>query len=206
MKQTRPAVDGMTGGGAMDLIWTVGLEDGETGLVERGVLLRAVVLYEDSVVGNRALAMLNSVARGVATPGRLVCSLWKFHFLEQPAFLEAAGADAQRADIVLIALPDAAELPLVVDRWMSSWLAGERRAPKALVAFSGGPSGAPGALPTMLSTLRDAARVGRMDFFVAGNGSLGEAALESALAQALAIHGRDAGRPFERRGWRDVRA
>jgi hypothetical protein len=176
----------------MDLVWTVGLDGSELGTSERGAILKALVTYEDAVVGNRVLAMLNSVARGVETSGRLLCSLWRFHFLGDHSLLEMAAAEAAGADIIIIALPGEAQLPFEVSEWISLWLPFRHERPKALVAFADEETAGARPTPGAFAKLREVARLGRMDFFPAGDGAPGGAALQRALTQALAQRDQEA--------------
>jgi hypothetical protein len=174
-------------GDYMELIWTVGLEGTEFSPGEPGVVLRALVMYEDAAVGNRALAMLNRVARGVTTPGQLRCSLWRFHFLNDPSLLEMAAAEAAGADIILIALPDWASLPSEVSEWISMWLMTRGKRPKALVALADEPPGVNGNTRCAFARLREVAQSARMDFFPAGSSGVANAALQTALARVAAL-------------------
>jgi hypothetical protein len=171
----------------MELMWTVGLEDTDLAPAEQGVILRALVMYEGAAVGNRALAMLNRVARGVTTPGRLLCSLWRFSFLNDPALMEMAATEAGGADIILVALPDWADLPSEVSEWISLWLLSRAKRPKALVVLADEPTGQNGAVPYAFTRLRQAAQLGRMDFFPAGGDTVAGAAVRTALARVVAL-------------------
>jgi hypothetical protein len=187
----------------MELIWTVGLEERDLTPAGTGVILRALVMYEDTVLGNRALAALNSIARRVETPGRLLCSLWRFFFLSDPSMLEMAAAEAQGADIIIIALPAESELPSEVNEWIRLWLSARNKRPKALVAFAD--EEAAGASPRLFTRLREVARLGRMDFFPTSGGTVGGAALQTALTQVLALQGTRKARATVARGPRPVR-
>jgi hypothetical protein len=192
-------------GDDMELIWTVGLDGTEFSPGKPGVVLRALVMYEDAAVGNRALTMLNSVVRGVATPGQLRCSLWRFHFLNDPSLLEMAAAEAAGADIILIALPNWASLPSEVSEWISLWLGTRGKRPKALVALADERARGNGATPCAFTRLREVAQMGRMDFFPAGGGGVASAAVQAALARLAALRsargvaGSPAQRPRARR-------
>ena len=171
----------------MELIWTVGLEEGELGPAETGVMLRALVMYEDTALGNRALAALNNITRRVETPGRLLCSLWRFFFLSDRSMLEMAAAEAAGADIILIALSAASKLPSEVNDWINLWLSTRNKRPKALVAFADEEAAGDRASSSLFPRLRELARLGRMDFFPANSGTVGGAALQTALTQVLAL-------------------
>jgi hypothetical protein len=171
----------------MELIWTVGLEEGDLGPAEAGVILRALVMYEDTVLGNRALEALNNITRRVETPGRLLCSLWRFFFLSDRSMLEMAAAEAAGSDIILIAFSAASELPSGVNEWINLWLSTRNKRPKALVAFADEEAAGDRASPGLFARLREVARLGRMDFFPANGGTVGGAALQTALTQALAL-------------------
>jgi hypothetical protein len=182
------------------VIWTVGLEDSDFEPTERGVVVKVLVIYGVSAVGSRALALLNSVARGVATSGRLLCSLWMFSSLNDSSLLEMAVAEAGRADIILVALPDWADLSSEVSEWISLLPLSGAKHPRVMVALSDAPTGVTGAAPSAFTRLREATQLRRMDFLPAGGSKVGGAALQTAVARIVGLHkegaslGNEAGR------------
>ena len=149
----------------------ISLLDGEgTALAQPQCLLNIVGVHQDAVTGQWATQVANDASQLVQE-----CSVrstwWKIGGLSDPGVFRAAAQAATTADVLMVSIRAAAELPFALYQWVKAWL--PRRLPLAgtLVALIGAPE-APGA---------DSFRIGRYLQAVARRGQLEFLALEQRL-------------------------
>ena len=124
-----------------------------------------VVAYEDRATRNRAMHLYDHLAQQLLDECDFKCAWWKFDHLADPALREQSIEDAARANMVILSLHARPEMAPAQTQWVESWLALRDQRKSALVALIG--DSAQSAIDTapMLGWLRNAARLGHMDFF-----------------------------------------
>jgi hypothetical protein len=146
------------------------LDGGEIALAQSQCRLNIVGVHGDAVTGQWAKQVAYNGIQLVRE-----CSVrstwWEMGGLSDPGVLRAAAQAATTADVLMVSLRAAAELPFALYQWVKAWL--PRRLPLAgtLVALIGAPE-APGA---------DSLRMGRYLQAVARRGHLEFLALEQRL-------------------------
>lgn len=101
--------------------------------VEPGIF-NVVIAYEDFETGKQAKRTYDYLVRNLADESVFNCPMWKFDVLTIPKLLDMAVADAQSADIIMIASRGGSALPSTITQWIEGWIAGGTRA-VALVAL-----------------------------------------------------------------------
>ena len=97
-------------------------------------LLNVALVYEDSIAGSRALRTFRNLFDTGADPVEFnLHNAWKFDFLRIQRLREAAIAETVRADLVIISMGDARELPPPVKDWLEASLEQRDGDPGALV-------------------------------------------------------------------------
>ena len=133
---------------------------------EAGRDIKVVILGDNSVTGHRACEVVKLIEQQFKEEdGRLIHQWWHFDFLAFDALRELAAIEAARADIVIIGASKGGELPGMVTVWMKRWLGLRKNRPGALVAVLDSDLKKSDASRGILSQLKDAARVGHLDFF-----------------------------------------
>jgi hypothetical protein len=120
--------------------------------------VKVVIAYDNLDVARRAEAVYDRLARRLKQTFEFQQRLWRFDVLEEDALRAQAVKDAADADIVIVAMKEASEVPEAVRHWLESLL-GRLSGAAALVALLDRP-GAP-----VQPYLEDVARRGGMDFF-----------------------------------------
>jgi hypothetical protein len=98
--------------------------------------------------------------------GRLIYQWWTYEFLEVNEFLDLAAFEAAQADMVIIGIHEGRELPEAVAVWINRWIGLRKDRPGALVAVLDSDRKMPYSARGILSQLKQAAALGKMDFFV----------------------------------------
>ena len=98
--------------------------------------LNVVVLYDDRTSRDHVLRIRDHLIEHFGGELEFVCSWWKFDFLAEPHFADAAAEELDRADVVLFAVHSSAELPEYVRAWLDRSLA-KSRANRGLLALLG---------------------------------------------------------------------
>jgi hypothetical protein len=124
----------------------------------------AVVLYEDRLARDRALAISRSLESQVGDEVELQFSWWKFEFLRDPKLAEAAAHAATFADMLLVSARAGHGLPPFFNQWVETWLPRRRYREGALVALIGSGNEAVRETAPATEHLRAIARRGAMDF------------------------------------------
>lgn len=142
-----------------------------------------VVAYEDRATRNRAMHLYDHLAQQLLDDYDFKCAWWKFDHLMDPSLREDSIDDAAAAHMVIISLHARPEIAEEQKHWVESWLALRDQRKCAFVAMIGDGEQASIDTSNLISWLRNAARLGRMDFF---NHSFGVTARQSAPASDAA--------------------
>lgn len=146
------------------------LDGGAIALAQSQCMLNIVGVHQDDVTGEWATQVAHNATQLVRD-----CSVrstwWKIGGLSDPGVLRDAAQAASTADVLIVSIRAAAELPFALYQWVKAWL--PRRLPLAgtLVALIGAPE-PPGA---------DSSRIGRYLQAVARRGQLEFLAREQRL-------------------------
>ncbi len=124
-----------------------------------------VVAYEDRATRNRALHLYDHLAQQLLDDYDFKCAWWKFDHLSDPSLRDHSIDDAAQANMVIVSLHARPEIPEEHKRWVESWLALREQRKCALVAMVGDGEQASVDSSSLISWLRNAARLGHMDFF-----------------------------------------
>ena len=124
-----------------------------------------VVAYEDRATRNRALHLYDHLAQQLLDDYDFKCAWWKFDHLADLSLREHSINDAAAANMVILSLHARPEIPEEQKRWVESWLALRDQRKCALVAMIGDGEEASVDSSNLISWLRNAARLGQMDFF-----------------------------------------
>ncbi len=125
-------------------------------------LVRVLVVYEDTVTRDRAIAMSDRLMRQLWGDVDFEFAWWRFDYLEDPELARAAATEAAQTDVLVFSAHDHRELPPAIERWIESWLP-EREHTDGVLGAVIGSDPAPGAMPVHVY-LREVARRARMDF------------------------------------------
>ena len=126
--------------------------------------LALLVAFEDSVAGMRVKEFCRDLTRCVGRQCQIVEHVWLFSTLRQRELQEIAADEVLEADLIIISVPRAEELPGGVKRWIDLWLRRKGSRPGVLVALLDPPyDGAPFSTEAYLQLV---AKRGRMEFLV----------------------------------------
>jgi hypothetical protein len=173
----------------MNLVLKLTSTDGGLGPAEQDDGLKALVMFQDTAAGSRAIVALDRVARKIDGLGTLVCAVWSLGLLGDSSSRKIVADEASAADVVIFALNSATGLPREVDEWITSWLGRKNRRALALGAIVDGKEGRHRAA-AMIAQLRQFARLGSLDFFATGGEAEEGSTLESALGRVSSAAGR----------------
>ena len=124
-----------------------------------------MVVYEDAVAQQRAMALWERVARLVGAEAFRADS-WGIDELNDPSVAQAATAATIRADTIVVSIRAAAKLSAHLCRWIDAWLPQRQPFDGTLIAVVG-VAGQPIATSDHAQEyLRDVARQARMDFLL----------------------------------------
>jgi hypothetical protein len=126
--------------------------------------LKVTMLYQDITTQEWAKAMWSQVMRLAGQESLRVAS-WKIGELSWPGMLLAAVQSAAQADVVVVAVSAAEELPLELHAWFDVWLLRRVRRRGALVALINAAEGPGHQASRALDYFRAVARKGGLDFF-----------------------------------------
>ena len=127
-----------------------------------------VVAYEDTETRNRALHLYDHLAQQLLDDYDFQCSWWKFEHLANPVLQQKAADSAVDANMVILSIRAHRELPPIQKAWMEDWIKRRNHAKAALVLMIAETNDPERDAAPVLVYLRNAARVGRMDFFLHG--------------------------------------
>ena len=125
--------------------------------------LNVVVAYQDPLTRHWATGLWDRVGQLIDTGG-ICCKSWKLNDLTQASvFAEAVNA-AVVADVLVISVRDAGELPLMLHVWIDAWLPRRAGRTGALVAVIGVPAKPDVQSGRAHEYLEDVARQAGLDF------------------------------------------
>jgi hypothetical protein len=124
-----------------------------------------VTAYDDETMRDRTLVLCDRLAHTLQDDYDIRHSCWNFDALLDPRRLGQSIDAAVGADMIIIALHNAKELPRIARRWITGWLHSKGGQHCALVALTeAGPSARRVDCP-VLRYLNSVARQAQMDFF-----------------------------------------
>lgn len=127
-----------------------------------------VVAYEDNDTRARALHLYDHLAQQLLDDYDFQCSWWKFDHLANPILQQEAADAAVDANMVILSLRAHRELPAVHKAWVENWVSRRQHRKAALVVMVADTNQPERDAAHSLAWLRNAARLGRMDFFLHG--------------------------------------
>ena len=126
-------------------------------------MLNIMLVYQDRVTEAWAAKVHDQVAHLVGKEN-IHASWWQISDLIQPGFIADAIWSATQADVIIVAVPTAGELPDDLCVWMDVWLPRRSRGPGVLVMVTGQPEELESQVSPALQYLREVARKGHLDF------------------------------------------
>ncbi len=148
--------------------WRVKLElkGPENAPYEPGRDFNVMLAFDDDVTASRADKFLGLLERHLKDePGRLLHQWWNIDILAFTSMGELAALEAAAADMIILAIRDADELPGVVAVWIKQFLGRRKGRPGALLAMLESDPGKLEVSQGVFSQLEEAAALGQMDFF-----------------------------------------
>src|ERR1041385_3264211 len=97
--------------------------------------LDIVIVYENFTAAVRAQNVSQRLAAELDADFEISREVWGFELLSHPQLRQEAAAAAAEADLVVVSVSGAAELPAHVRSWVESWVAEKRGGLSALVAL-----------------------------------------------------------------------
>ena len=127
-----------------------------------------VVTYEDTDTRTRALHLYDHLAQQLLDDYDFQCSWWKFDHLVNPVLQQEAADAAMDANMVILSIRAHRELPAVHKAWLDDWIVRRHHRKAALVVMIADTSQPERDAAQSLAYLKNAARIGHMDFFLHG--------------------------------------
>jgi len=136
--------------------------------------LNVALVYQDIPTRKWATQVCDQVAQ-LAGKDAVHCSSWEINRLSDPEMLMDAILMTLVADVIMVSIYDAKELPIELCAWFNAWMPYRSLPTGALIALINVP-GQPGAQTNHARDyLRSVARVGRLDFLLREQRRLPEA-------------------------------
>ena len=127
-----------------------------------------VVAYEDTETRNHALHLYDHLAQQLLDDYDFQCSWWKFDHLANPVLQQEAADTAVDANMIILSIRAHRELPPLQKTWMEDWIVRRQHRKAALVVMIADTNQPERDAAPVLAYLRNAARIGGMDFFLHG--------------------------------------
>jgi hypothetical protein len=108
------------------LMTTANTVNGRSASVSVNSIPTAVVAYEDTPTGLRAVHALDGLPLFAATHGKFVRRLWRWDLLRPLWLSEQAAREASTADVLVISAHGSGEFPPEVQLWLNCWLTNSR--------------------------------------------------------------------------------
>lgn len=125
-----------------------------------------MVVFDGDVTAGRADRFLGMLEQQLKDEeGRLMHQWWNIDVLAFTSMGDLAALEAAMADMIILAIRDADELPDTVAIWMKRFLDRRKDRPGAIMAMLESDSGKLEVSQGVLSQLEQAAASGHMDFF-----------------------------------------
>src|SRR5213593_853850 len=96
--------------------------------------------------------------------------VWGFELLSHDQLRQEAAAEAAKADVIVVSVSGAVELPAHVQTWVEDWQTAKRGGQSALVALIDPRRVTRNGPPPLCSFLREVAEKAGMDFFCNAEG------------------------------------
>lgn len=133
---------------------------------EDGRDFRVVILCEDAATTDKASEVVQLLGRQLKSEaGRLLYQWWNFEFLATPELWGKFSAQAAGADVIIIGLHERLVFPEKIAAWLQLLPGLRKMRPGALVAVLDPGLAASDAGAAMVSQLKQAAALSRLDFF-----------------------------------------
>lgn len=124
-----------------------------------------VLAYEDMATRDAAMRLHGQLARQLQTDFDLRAAWWKLRHLAEGELREQATDDVTQADMVILSVHAASDLPDLASSWIEDWALRPDHHKCALVALVLGAGNRPEETRQLLARLQRVARQARMDFF-----------------------------------------
>ena len=126
--------------------------------------LGLLVAFEDSITGTRVKEFCQGLSRDLGEHCRITEHVWLFSTLRLRELREIAAEEASAADLIIVSVHQAEQLPEEVKSWIDLWLRPMVRHPAVLLALldpeeERAPNG-------VLAYLQEVANRGGMEFLV----------------------------------------
>ena len=127
--------------------------------------LNVALVYQDAPTRKWAAQVCDRVTR-LAGKNAVRCTWWEIGRLSDPEVLKDAVLTTVPADVILISIYDAEELPVDLCVWIDAWLPRRSLPTGALIALISVPGQTSARLEHARGYLRAVARKGRLDFLL----------------------------------------
>jgi hypothetical protein len=144
---------------------TTPLGDLEFAPAETEYALNVALVYQDAPTRNWANQVRDQVTR-LAGKDAVRCTQWEISRLGDPEVLKDATLMTMVADVILVSIYDAKELPNDLYVWIDAWLPRRFLPTGALIALISVPEQTTAQLEHARGYLREVARKGRLDFLL----------------------------------------
>lgn len=124
-----------------------------------------LVAYEDRQTRNRALHLYDHLAQQLLEDYDFQCTWWKFGLFSDDVIRRQSADAALDANMVILSLHAAENISTTQTLWLHDWTHRRRHRKAALVTLIAGVNDPEKEAPRMVASLREAARIGGMDFF-----------------------------------------
>lgn len=142
-----------------------GLDEAVPPPASEGCALSVAVIYQDAPTKRWARQLCERVTRIVGQECVRI-TWWNIGDLSEPGVLAGAVSTAMRADVIVVAIHAARDLPLPFYVWVEAWLPHRLQAMGSLLALIDMPDRADLQSDRARDYLRSIARQGRLDFLV----------------------------------------
>jgi hypothetical protein len=132
---------------------------------EPGYALNVAMVYQDTLTRKWATEICGQVTR-LAGKDAVHCNQWEISRLRDLCVLKDAILMTMVADVILVSIYDAEELPKDFRAWMDAWLARRYQPTGALIALISVPGELSAQTKPARDYLRAVARKGRLDFLL----------------------------------------
>jgi hypothetical protein len=124
-----------------------------------------MMVYENFDMAVQAKQVCDLLAQEAGVGDEVQLSVWRFDVIASGDPSNAAGPQAEQADVIVLAARDLDRLPAQVEDWLERWPAHWHAGPGALVAVFHPDAAQDGATSSVALLLRRAASRAGMDFF-----------------------------------------
>jgi hypothetical protein len=128
-------------------------------------MLNVALVYQDTLSLKWATQVCDQLAQRVGKES-VRRTWWEISRLSDPGMLEDAVLSAMQADVIIVSVYDAEELPFALCVWISIWLSRRTPSAGALVALISLPEQPDSQTFRAQNYLRAVARTARMDFLL----------------------------------------